>query len=130
MGTGIAGEQARMLVQMFPAGTQFIDEITGNIYRVVKRRIADNIGESSILTLDREVVAEDIDLPSGDPRCSDPDCIPGTVVPLERLRTVWVFPPAVDRSLSGDPNTPTPQFDGPAPVVDIQVGTLSISPSS
>ncbi len=125
---GLSGEAAKMLVQMFPAGTQFVDEITGNIYRVAKRRIADNVGEKSILTLDREVLAGDLDLPAGDPRCDDVDCQPGMLVPQELLRTVWVYPPAVDRTQSAP--GPTPHFDGPPPVVDIQVGTLSISPSS
>ncbi len=120
----INGETARMLVQMFPAGTQFIDEITGNIYRVAKRRIVDNVGEQSVLTLDREIVVEDLDLPPGDPRC--PACLPDVIEYVERLRTVWVFPPPVDRSQPGD----VPTFDGPSPVVGIEVGSLSISPSS
>jgi hypothetical protein len=123
----ITGDTARMLVQMFPAGTQFIDEITGNIYRVAKRRIVDDEGKKSVLTLDREIVVEDLDLPSGDPRCENVVCKPGEVVYQERLRTVWVFPPPVDRSQPGGEQTPT--FDGPSPVVNIEVATLSISPS-
>jgi len=124
----ITGETARMLVQMFPAGTQFIDEITGALYRVAKRRIVDDEGEKSVLTLDREIVVEDLDLPPGDPRCDTVVCIPGALVAEELLRTVWVFPPPVDRSQSSDEQTPL--FDGPSPVVDIEVGSLSISPSS
>jgi len=126
----IMGEPARMLVQMFPARTQFIDEITGNLYRVSKRRIVDDKGEKSVLTLDREIVVEDFDMPPGDPRCGIPDiCLPvGALVAPELLRTVWVFPPPVDRSQS--PDEQTPLFDGPSPVVDIEVGSLSISPSS
>ena len=125
---GITGETARMLVQMFPAGTQFIDEIKGNIYRVAKRRIVDDEGKKSVLTLDREIVVEDLDFLSGETLCYDPVCIPGTIVAEELLRTVWVFPPPVDRSQSGGEQTPT--FDGPSPVVNIEVATLSISPSS
>jgi hypothetical protein len=121
----ITGETARMLVQMFPAGTQFIDEIKGNVYRVAKRRIVDDEGRESVLTLDREVVMQDLDFLSGETLCDDAICVPGTVVDLERLRTVWVFPPPVDRSQPGD----VPTFDGPAPVVNIEVATLSISPS-
>lgn len=124
---GITGETARMLVQFFPPGTQFIDEITGDIYQVVKRRIVDDKGEKSVLTLDREVVVENLDLPAGDPRCEDVVCVPGIPVLQELLRTVWVFPPAVDRSQSGSEQTPL--FDGPSPIVNIEVGTLSISPS-
>ncbi len=126
---GITGEPARMLVQMFPAGTQFIDEIKGNIYRVAKRRIVDDEGKESVLTLDREVVLQDLDFLSGETLCDDAICVPGTVVDLERLRTVWVFPPPVDRSQPGGETTPTPTFDGPTPVVNIEVATLSISPS-
>jgi hypothetical protein len=127
----IIGETARMLVQMFPAGAQFVDEITGNIYRVAKRRIVDDKGEKSVLTLDREIVVEYLDLPPGDPRCGVPDvCKPGTLVADELLRTVWVFPPPVDRSQPGGETTPTPTFDGPSPVVGIEAGSLSISPSS
>jgi len=129
----VGDEPARMLVQMFPAGTQFIDEITGSIYRVTKRRITDpdGVGTQAVLTLDREVVLEDIDLPPNDPRC--PFCTPiNPATPAadaeELLRTVWVFPPPVDRSQSTDEQAPL--FDGPSPVVDIEVGSLSISPSS
>jgi hypothetical protein len=124
----ITGATAAMLVQMFPGGTQFIDEITGTVYRVVKRRIVDDKGEQSVLTLDREVFLEDLDLPFGDPRCVDGDCTSGALLAEELLRTVWVFPPPVDRSQSGGEQTPT--FDGPSPVVNIEVATLSISPSS
>ena len=130
------GDTARMLVQMFPAGTQFVDEITGNIYRVSKRRITDpgGVGTQAVLTLDREVVLEDVDIaPLPDPRCEFCTSIDPTAPaadPEELLRTVWVFPPPVDRSQSGDPQTKTPQFDGPSPVVDIEVAALSISPSS
>ncbi len=127
----ITGETARMLVQMFPVGTQFIDEISGSVYRVAKRRIVDGSGELAALTLDREVVLEDIDLPPGDPRCDNAVCQPGTIVAEECLRTVWVFPPPVDSAdRLQNPNNQTPQFDGPSPIVDIQVGTLNITPSS
>jgi len=126
----VTGEPARMLVQMFPPGTQFIDEITGSVYRVAKRRIVDDKGEQSVLTLDREVFLEDLDLPPGDPRCDPVVCRPGSLEDEERLRTVWVFPPPVDRTQPGGEQTPTPTFDGPSPVVNIEVATLSISPSS
>lgn len=105
---GIAGKPAAMLVSMFPPATTFVDEIEGHVYRVVKRRIVDNLGEKAKLTLDREVVQEDIDIPLNDPRCenctntdwnNDPD-------PEELRRTVWVFPPAVDRSQSNNEQAP------------------------
>jgi len=126
---GIAGNPAALLVSMFPSGTMFVDEIKGHVYRVAKRRIVDANGEMAMLTLDREIVQEDIEIPAGDSRCEsctntdwtkDPD-------PEERLRTVWVFPPPVDRSQPGGEQTPT--FDGPSPVVNIEVATLNVSPS-
>ncbi|MFH1111165.1 MAG: prepilin-type N-terminal cleavage/methylation domain-containing protein [Planctomycetota bacterium] len=128
---GVTGSLAGGLASMFPSGTTFVDEIEGHVYRVAKRRILldQNGNESAILTLDREILQEDIEIPAGDSRCEsctktdwtkDPD-------PEELLRTVWVFPPAVDRSQPGGEQTPT--FDGPSPVVNIEVATLSISPS-
>jgi len=130
--TNVAGATAAMLVQMFPGGTQFVDEITGTVYRAVKRRISDanGAGTEAVLTLDREVLLEDLDLSPNDPRCKT--CVPLGPAhlmadPEELLRTVWVFPPPVDRTQSGGEQTPT--FDGPSPVVNIEVATLSISPS-
>ena len=41
------------------------------------------------------------------------------------IRTVWVFPPAVDRSLA---DGALPVFDGSSPVVGIDVRTVSLSP--
>jgi len=115
-----------MLVQMFPTGAKFIDEITGAVYSVAKRRVTGSEGQHASLTLDREVVLEDIDLPVDDPRC--PACEP--VAPddpaadaQELLRTVWVFPPPVDRALSGS----VPVLDDSTPVVDINVRTLSLA---
>ncbi len=124
----IAGKPAAMLVSMFPSGTTFVDELEGHIYRVTRRRIVDANGEKAVLTLDREIVQEDIDISEGDPHCEEctdsdwnnpPD-------PEELLRSVWVFPPPVDRTLGSD----TVLFDGPSPVVAIEVRTLSISPPS
>jgi len=125
---GITGIPAALLVSMFPSGTMFVDEIQGHIYRVTKRRIVDALGEKAMLTLDREIVQEDIEIPLGDSRCAACTDTDWTKVPdlEELLRTVWVFPPSVDRYQPGD----MPTFDGPSPVVDIEVGALSISPSS
>jgi hypothetical protein len=118
-----------LLVSMFPQGARFVDEINGQVYRVVKRRLNAN-GDQATLTLDREVVLEDIDLAAGDLRCElcrslDEKVAAGenpTADDFERLRTVWVFPPPVDRT------TNPPLFDGPSPVVGIEVRTLSVSP--
>ncbi len=125
--TGSAATGA-MLVQMFPTGAKFVDEITGAVYTVAKRRVTGSEGQHAFLTLDREVVLEEIDLPAGDARCEL--CVP--VDPAnpaadgeELLRTVWVYPPPVDRTVSGS----VPALEDSTPVVDVKVGTLSLSPS-
>jgi len=118
-----------MLVRMFPAGTQFIDEISGRVYRVVQRRITGEEGEKAFLTLDREVLFEDLDLPAGYPWCMG-GCISGTPPPdpQELLRTVWVFPPPAQPRQSASEKYPL--FEGRTPVVGIDVRTLVTSPIS
>ncbi|RME38865.1 MAG: hypothetical protein D6788_06555 [Planctomycetota bacterium] len=115
-----------MIVQMFPPGTRWIDEVSGQVYRVVKRRLADRAGTEAVLTLDREVVLEDLDHPvfNGFPSLCDPNA-PGVLAPCERVRTVWVYPPAVEPRA---PDEALLVFDGPTPVVDIQVETLVLTP--
>ena len=112
-----------MWAQMFSTGTRFIDEITGDIYRVVKRRVTGDDAEQAHLTLDREVILEDVDMPGGDPTCEF--CLPGLLDDYERLRTVWVFPPAVQPTRGRD-NTLV--YEGSQPVVDIEVQTVKIPP--
>ena len=116
------------MVQMFPTGARFVDEITGAVYRVAKRRVTGDLGERAYLTLDREITLEDIDLPVNDARCAS--CAPvdpndPAAQPQELLRTVWVFPPPVDRSVPGA----VPVLAGSTPVVNINVRTLSLTPS-
>jgi hypothetical protein len=125
---GVSGDTASkvMWLQMFQPGAQFIDEISGAIFRVAKRRL-NAAGDGAFLTLDREVVIEDVDLPLGDadPRCCDM-CNPGVADGPELVRTVWVFPPPVDiRAGAGDPIV----FAGNQPVVSIDVRTLAIGPT-
>ncbi len=121
-------ETSAMLVQMFATGTYFIDEITGRVYRVVKRRVT-GAGDRAVLTLDREIFLEDIDLPENDPRCFT--CAVISPVHLvadaaELLRTVWVFPPPVQATRGpGD----VPIFEGSQPVVGIDVRTVNIAPT-
>jgi len=120
-GTGV------MLVQMFPKGAQFVDEITGQLYSVVQRRITGAQDETATLTLDREVFIEDIDLPAGDARCDTGVCRPGEAVPFELIRTVWVYPPPVQ---DDDTTTPGPRlFDGSQPVVGIDIRTVHLAAS-
>jgi hypothetical protein len=118
----------RTWVGLFPPGAQFIDEVTGLAFRVSKRRL-NATGDSAVLTLDREVFLEDVDLPAGDPRCDL--CAPYLPAlpkadPAELLRTVWVFPPPVEqRASSNDPLL----FVGSQPVVSIDVRTLTVGPA-
>ncbi len=98
-----------MLVGMFPPGAYFIDEDSGLILRVEKRRIIDDgpNGEYAFLTLDREVLEQDL------------------VGYQSQLRIVWVFPPPVQPR--GGDNAPL-IFEGTHPVVGIERRSLSISP--
>ena len=95
-----------MLAQMFQRGTPFIDEISGEVYEVIKYRIAPD-GRKAYLTLDREITVEDLELPGG---TNDLD-------PEEQLRTIWVFPPPVQAVRAGED---VPVFEGPQPVVGIE----------
>lgn len=118
------------LVQMFPVGTSFIDEVNGQVYKVAQRRLvpAKDGGENAILTLDREVFMEDVDLPDQDPRCDSCQVLSAghaTPDPPELLRTVWVFPPPV---ASREANEPLPFFDGGSPVLGVEVRAVTIAP--
>ncbi len=113
-----------MLVQMFPAGARFIDEESGQVYRVINRRITGAFGEQAFLTLDREVVSEDLQIPSSDLRCEN--CDDDELDPTERLRTVWVFPPAVEPGRAI--NAPL-SFTGSQPVVGIAIRTMNVGPA-
>lgn len=121
----------QMIVAMFPTGSQFIDEVTGQVYRVIKRRITGPQDDVAILTLDREVVAEELDLPAGDPTCANCLTLAGPGFQLddeERVRTVWVFPPPVDtRAVPNGVGAVT--FSGPQPVVSIDTGRVTLVPS-
>ena len=131
---GTTDESWNMLVTMFPRGTQFIDEITGLVFRVAQVREVIDDSEpdrrTAFLTLDREVLLEDLDLKPfllnpliEDYRCDI--CQGGVLDPAERFRTVRVFPPPAQERERGN-NYPT--FSGNPPVVDIDVRTVSFAP--
>ncbi|MCH7632935.1 MAG: hypothetical protein IIB59_06955 [Planctomycetes bacterium] len=125
---GIAEPTATMLVSMFPTGARFVDEITGQIYRVVKRRVTidDSGNQSGFLTLDREISFEDVEDKSlGLPPPTLPQIQARPLEHEENVRTVWVYPPPVDRSAGGSATV----FEGKSPVVNIDVRTISLSPS-
>lgn len=110
------------IVDMFQEGTYFVDELNGQVFKVVERREAatsGGFGDAAFLTLDREVFIEDID--DGE--------TPGDLVIEdegdEATRTVWVFPPAAEPTRV---NATTPVFSGPPPVIGIDVRTIHVSP--
>jgi hypothetical protein len=101
------------LAQMFPAGTPFIDDLSGVVYRVSEREYVDGNATVARLTLDKDVHQADLVQVAGD----DPT-----------HRMVWVFPPPVvwdgPRSQHGDPVA----FGGFNPVVDIRTEPLILLP--
>ncbi len=110
-----------MLAAMFPSGARFVDEVNGQVYRVTGRR-ENASGDTAFLTLDREILFEDVD--DGDLRNNRP-----SLDADEFVRTVWVYPPPVDRSVGGDKSREAiPVFDGSSPVVGIDVHTMSVLP--
>ncbi len=110
-----------MLIQLFQRGTRFIDEINGEVYEVIEQRVS-SAADKATLTLDREVVVEDLDV-GPDSRCNT--CSAGVQDLEELIRTVWVFPPPVEpRSAADAPVI----FNGSPPAVAIDIRTLSVAP--
>jgi hypothetical protein len=114
-------EQVSQFSQILPSGAQFVDEINGHVYRVTKRR--EGADGYAFLTLDRELLWEEFDDGLNDPFANPKP--PPDLDDDEWIRPVWVFPPAVDRSLA---DGALPVFDGSSPVVGIDVRTVSLSP--
>ena len=114
-----------MFIQMFQRGTRFIDEINGQVYEVIEQRVSSATGkDKATLTLDREVLFDDLHIPNADPRCEP--CDDTQLIDLELLRTVWVFPPPVEpRSAADAPVI----FNGSPPTVAIDIRTLSVAPN-
>ena len=117
----------------FQPGTQCIDALNGEIYRVVKRRLIDppltidnddrfkTVATSSkplkaVLTLDRELLVED--LRANSPSPYDPVDNAALV-----SRQVWVFPPAIERTKPDEW-----AVVGPPPVAAIEVRPLVMTP--
>lgn len=123
--------QKAMVVQMFPRGAWFVDEITGAVYKVIKRRITGPKGEQAFLTLDQEVFLEDLDLAKGASiygpcaTCTPLDPADPFADPEELLRTVIVFPPPSTRLGSDDEIL---VFEGSQPVVEIERRSLKRTP--
>jgi hypothetical protein len=134
---------------MFPVGQVFVDEVSGQVYRVARRTLA-NVGtatEHALLTLDKEIqlTVDTIDdggdgdytrmsafalVPAAtawgnsvldlDPDGSGPT---GGPLPGEDVRTVWVYPPQIEREAGG-----AYTFSGASPVAGIEIRKLQIAP--
>lgn len=117
-----AGSGPGYLVDMFPVGAHFIDEINGLAYQVEQRKVSGTgNNRTALLTLDKEIFFDDVNLVGYQP-CET--CDPTVLDPEELARTVWVFPPPVERDDSGA----LIGFTGPPPVVDIDVVTVNLTP--
>jgi hypothetical protein len=123
--TNLNGLTNRLVTEMMPRGAYLIDELTGQDYRVSQHETDPSNPDRAVLTLDREVQRDKLDddqssLPPSPPPNYYPDN-----QPQELIRTVWVFPPAVEqaRDSNGDP-----VFIGPQPVAGMEVRTMVISP--
>ncbi|MFQ5462147.1 MAG: type II secretion system protein J [Phycisphaerae bacterium] len=124
---GASDAEMIMLSEMIQPGAEIIDEVNGQIYRVVKRRL-DPSGTSYFLTLDREITLEDLEQGlSQDPNLPRPcdTCVRGQLDDEELLRTVWVFPPPVVAARVGNGIV---AFDGPQPVIGIETRTVQMVP--
>lgn len=126
---GMQEPAAQLVVGMFSPGTQFVDELNGSVYRVIGRRVTGGNNEVATVTLDREVLIEELDLPAEYSSCQF--CAPlaqtgGQLDPEELVRTVWVYPPAITPRSATDTRV---YFTGAQPVVDIEVRTLQLSPA-
>ena len=98
---------------MIQRGSFLIDELSGKVYRVTDREIDPLNPDRALLTLDQEITFVELDADgSGGP----------TLDPGEALRTVWVYPPPVER-VGG-----VVTFTGPQPVVGIDVRRMTFSP--
>ena len=117
---------APFVVDFFQQGTPFVDERNGEVYRVVKRRFAGDDEDHAFLTLDQEVLLEDIDDGYYDiPPHGGNEHLDSAHEREELIRTVWVFPPPVE---AGRLRNGTPVFAGKQPVLSIEVRRLTIEP--
>ena len=116
--TNLGGQTDRIVTEMIPRGSYLIDELNGLVYRVAKREIEPANPDRAVLTLDQQVPRASLD----DDRSSGSPAYPDD--PNELVRTVWVFPPAIERDSSGD----LVGFTGAQPVAGIEVRTMVFAP--
>ena len=116
---------APFVVDFFQSGTPFIDERNGEVFRVVKRRLAGDDEDEAYLTLDREVLIGDIDDGYSDPPSTNGGNGTNVGEDEELIRAVWVFPPPVEATrLRND----EPVFIGKQPVLNIEVRRMTFEP--
>ena len=110
--TGLPGEaytNDRLVTEMLPRGAYMVDERSGMVYKVAKREVDPANPDQAVLTLDQPIpLLEDED------RDGNFD--------HELIRTVWVFPPAIERDGS------EVFFTGAQPVAGIEVRTMVFAP--
>jgi prepilin-type N-terminal cleavage/methylation domain-containing protein len=114
-----------LLIPMFRVGTYFVDELNGQVYRVAQQRVSPD-GRRAVLTLDREILVEDLDIPELYPPCGGA-CFDGTLQNEEMLRTVWVYPPPIEARTMG---LQAPVYAGPSPVIGIDIVSTTVTPES
>lgn len=114
---------AAFVVDMFPVGAWFVDELTGHVYRVTARRLSGPQQDHAYLTLDREILTNDLPDSTG----LFPPAMPLFPALEHQLRTVWVYPPP-SQALRADNANKDPIFAGPQPVVGMEMRSLTISP--
>jgi hypothetical protein len=115
----VAGTEL-LLAEMMPRGSYLIDELTGDLYHVANYELSQSAPyESALLTFDEAIAARSLDETG-----NSTDGNNGVVDDEERLRTVWVYPPAVERDANGQ----LVGFAGPQPVVGIEVRTMDFWP--
>jgi hypothetical protein len=134
--TGTA--EGRLIAQMLPPGAYLVDRLTGAYYRVTQRVFTGSSDDSydyrATLTLDREILAPDVDTDlEGEPGHGVVDGVgvdSGFIDDEdEDSRDFWVFPPPVDRAATASVSTDDyPVFDGKQPVVAIETRQITIAP--
>jgi len=114
---------------MLPRGAFLIDELNGNVYKVMRRRLYNN-DQSAVLTLDKEITHGKIkqgEIGQAQPGSTGPELRYNP--DRDRLRTVWVFPPSVEVA-GRDATQPSDSvvFDGTQPVVGIEIRPMVLTP--
>ncbi len=137
---GLSAGQRRQMVAMFPVGQVFIDEVSGEVYRVTRRVLGESSSGSGVLdeatlTLDKEIQLHvdtiddasngDFTHPNWGNWTLDPDPDGNGPMTAEDSRVVWVYPPAIERRGN---NVNNADFVGPSPVAGLEIRKLQLKP--